>query len=89
MEEKISDIYNFCDDPAATRDLSVPLNMMRALICISQSISSVFKFLSALASFGAIAIENARLSEHVKKEYEELARDVWKWYDWGTRFPTV
>src|SRR4030066_255475 len=40
-------------------------------------------FISALASSGAIAIENARLFEHIKDEYEELTRDVWKWYDWG------
>jgi signal transduction protein with GAF and PtsI domain len=47
------------------------------------------EFLTALASFGAIAIENARLFEHVKTEYEELTRDVWKWYDWGSRFPNI
>ncbi|GAB4390461.1 MAG: hypothetical protein Kow0025_22650 [Thermodesulfovibrionales bacterium] len=47
------------------------------------------EFLSALASQGAAAIENARLFEHVQKEYEELTRDVWKWYDWGTRFPAI
>ncbi len=47
------------------------------------------EFLTALASYGAIAIENARLYEHVKKEYEELTQDVWKWYDWGSRFPNI
>jgi len=46
-------------------------------------------FLSALACQGAIAIENARLFEHVKSDYEDLTRDVWKWYDWGTRFPKI
>lgn len=46
-------------------------------------------FLSALACQGAIAIENARLFEHIKSEYTELARDVWKWYDWGKRFPNI
>ncbi len=46
-------------------------------------------FLSALACQGAIAIENARLFEHIKSEYEDLTRDVWKWYDWGTRFPKI
>jgi GAF domain-containing protein len=44
-------------------------------------------FLQALACQGAIAIENARLYEHVRREYEELKRDVWRWYDWGERFP--
>lgn len=47
------------------------------------------EFLTALASFGAIAIENARLFEHVKTEYEELTKDVWRWYDWGSRFPNI
>ena len=47
------------------------------------------EFLTALASFGAIAIENARLFQHVKSEYEELTKDVWKWYDWGSRFPNI
>ncbi len=51
--------------------------------------SSEVEFLTALASYGAIAIENARLFEHVKTEYEELTKDVWKWYDWGSRFPNI
>ncbi len=51
--------------------------------------SSEIEFITALASFGAIAIENARLFEHVKSEYEELTKDVWKWYDWGSRFPNI
>ncbi len=51
--------------------------------------SSEIEFLNALASFGAIAIENARLYGHVKTEYEELTKDVWKWYDWGSRFPNI
>jgi signal transduction protein with GAF and PtsI domain len=50
---------------------------------------SEIDFLSALACQGAIAIENARLFEHIKNEYKELARDVWKWYDWGNRFPKI
>jgi signal transduction protein with GAF and PtsI domain len=47
------------------------------------------EFLSILADFGTVAIENARLYEHIEKEYEELARDVWKWYDWGERAPRI
>ena len=50
---------------------------------------SEIDFLSALACQGSIAIENARLFEHIKNEYSELARDVWKWYDWGERFPRL
>ena len=47
------------------------------------------EFLNALASQGAIAIENARLFEHIRKEYDELTKDVWKWYDWGSHFPSI
>ncbi len=75
--------------------LSVPLSIRGTVIGVlrvytsnpySFSFSEI-DFLSALASSGAIAIENARLFEHIKSEYEELTSDVWKWYDWGKRFP--
>jgi signal transduction protein with GAF and PtsI domain len=47
------------------------------------------EFLTALANQGAIAIENARLFQQLKKTYEDLTRDVWKWYDWGKRPPRL
>ncbi|GAH16451.1 unnamed protein product, partial [marine sediment metagenome] len=34
-------------------------------------------------------IENARLFEHVKRDYEDLTQSVWKWYDWGSRPPKL
>jgi len=75
--------------------LSVPLSIRGTVIGVIRVYTShpyfftqsEINFLSALASSGAIAIENARLFEHIKGEYEELTRDVWKWYDWGKRFP--
>lgn len=42
-----------------------------------------------LADFGGIAIENARLYNHIKRDYEDLTRDVWNWYDWGERTPRI
>ncbi len=48
-----------------------------------------FEFLGALADFGVIAIENARLYEHVRRDYEDLTRDVWKWYGWGKHPPRI
>jgi len=45
--------------------------------------------LNILADFSAIAIENARLYQHVKRDYEDLTRDVWHWYDWGERPPRI
>ncbi len=75
--------------------ITVPLSVRGTVIGVLRVYTSTpysftsteIDFLSALASSGAIAIENARLFEHVKSEYEELTREVWKWYDWGKRFP--
>jgi signal transduction protein with GAF and PtsI domain len=47
------------------------------------------EFLSTLADFGVTAMENARLYEHVRRDYEDLTKDVWKWYGWGEHPPTV
>lgn len=77
--------------------LSLPLNLRGTAIGVIRVYASKpytfskseIDFLSALACQGAIAIENARLFEHIKKQYKELTRDVWKWYDWGNRFPKI
>jgi len=77
--------------------LSVPLTLKGTVIGVLRVYTSIpysfgdaeTEFLSALASQGATAIENARLFEHIKRDYEDLARDVWKWYDWGARFPKI
>ncbi len=77
--------------------VTVPLKVKGRAIGVLRVYSSTARefpepeveFLTALASFGAIAIENARLFQHVKSEYEELTKDVWKWYDWGSRFPNL
>jgi GAF domain-containing protein len=45
--------------------------------------------LNILADFSAIAIQNARLYQHIKRDYEDLTRDVWNWYDWGERPPRI
>jgi hypothetical protein len=42
-----------------------------------------------LADFGTVAIENARLYEHVRRDYEDLTKDVWKWYGWGEHKPQI
>ncbi len=42
-----------------------------------------------LADFCAIAIENARLFNHIKRDFEDLTQDVWRWYDWGERPPKI
>jgi signal transduction protein with GAF and PtsI domain len=47
------------------------------------------EFLDTLADFGVAAIENARLYEHIRRDYEDLTKDVWKWYDWGKHPPRI
>ena len=47
------------------------------------------EFLGTLADFGVTAMENARLYEHIRRNYEDLTRDVWKWYGWGEHPPRV
>jgi GAF domain-containing protein len=88
-------------DPKGTRDegiasiLVVPVRVKDRSIGTLAVMSSVARkftrndveFLSSLADHGAIAIENARLYEHLKRDYEDLAKDVLNWYDWGTRPP--
>lgn len=77
--------------------LSIPVSLKGAVIGVLRVYTAIaykftaaeMDFLSALASHGAIAIENARLFEHIRRDYEDLTRDVWKWYDWGTRFPRI
>ena len=54
-----------------------------------KTIQEDLEFLDILADFGGVAIENARLYEHVRKEYEDLSKDVWKWYSWGERQPRI
>jgi signal transduction protein with GAF and PtsI domain len=77
--------------------LSIPLTLKSSVIGVLRVYTSIpysfdgreVEFLTALASQGAAAIENARLFEHIKRDYEDLTRDVWKWYDWGKRFPKI
>lgn len=77
--------------------LSLPLAIKKKVIGVLRVYSSVpydfnpseINFLSALASQGAIAIENARLFEHLKRDHEDLSKEVWKWYDWGEKAPRL
>ena len=51
-------------------------------------------FVGAVANLGAIALENARLYDSAKKDYEELRRDVAEWhaalgYEWMVEEPVL
>lgn len=77
--------------------VSLPLMSKGSAIGVLRVYSSIYydfterdiDFLRSLSCQGAIAIENARLFEHIKNEYKELSQEVWKWYDWGEHFPRL
>lgn len=41
-------------------------------------------FLAGLADMGGIGIENARMYQHLKGDYENLIHDVHRYFDYGT-----
>jgi len=47
------------------------------------------EYLQTLGDFGVVALENARLYDLIQKDYRDLIKDVWKWYDWGKREPKL
>jgi len=89
-EKPFSDMCRLFEELIFSYDLDTTLTVLARNITEMMNVKGCtieIDFISALASGGAVAIENARLFEHVKKEYDELTRDVWKWYDWWKRFP--
>lgn len=77
--------------------LSLPLTIHRKAIGVLRIYMSTIyiinrseaDFLTALANQCAIAIENARLFEHLQRDYDDLTRDVWNWYEWGAHAPKI
>lgn len=77
--------------------LCVPLRIRNQPVGVLRVYSSAMReftadevdFLKSLASQGGIAMENARLFEHLRRDYEDLRQAVWKWYDWGERPPRM
>jgi len=48
---------------------------------------SDIEFLETLASQASLAIQNARLFQHLERDYEDLREAIWGWYDWGEHEP--
>jgi GAF domain-containing protein len=73
--------------------LSVPLVLRGKVIGVLRLYTSKprafgadeVEFVQALAEQAAIAIENARLYESVKGSYEQLMKDVYRWFEFGAR----
>lgn len=67
-----------------------PVGVLRVYSSVPYTFTaSDIDFLRSLANHGAIAIENARLFEHLRRDYADLRRAVWKWYDWGESPPRM
>ena len=67
-----------------------PVGVLRVYSSVPyRFVDSDVDFLKSLADHGAIAVENARLFEHLRRDYADLTREVWKWYDWGERPPKL
>ena len=67
-----------------------PIGTLRVYMIYPREFSSEeLEMFQILSDFGGIAIENARLYNHIKRDYEDLTQDVWQWYDWGKRSPNI
>jgi signal transduction protein with GAF and PtsI domain len=71
--------------------LSVPMSVKGTIIGVLRIYTSQPRhfsdieneFISGLAQIGSIGIENARIHDHLKAEYEKLIYDVHQWFDYG------
>ncbi len=71
--------------------LSVPMSVKDTIIGVLRIYTSEPRFFSdienefifGLTEIGSIAIENARIFDHIKKDHERLINDVHQWFDFG------
>lgn len=71
--------------------LSVPISTRQKIIGVlriyaaeAREFTDVeYQFIEGLAEIGGLGIENARLYQHLKSDYERLMNDVHQWFDYG------
>ena len=71
--------------------LSVPISVKGQLIGVLRIYTSEprnfsdeeSEFISGLADMGGLAIDNARMHDHLKAEHESLVKDVHQWFEFG------
>lgn len=76
-----------------TSILSVPMSVRDKIIGVLRIYTSDLKefseaeneFISGLSEIGSIGIENARMHDHLKTDYDRLIADVHQWFDFGRR----
>jgi GAF domain-containing protein len=82
--------------------LSVPMSLREEIVGVMRVYTAEphrftetdIYFAGAVANLGAIALENARLYDTVKKDYEELRLDIAEWraalgYEWASEEPVI
>jgi signal transduction protein with GAF and PtsI domain len=73
--------------------LSVPMSIKERIIGVLRIYTSVPRefsdveneFISGLAEIGSIGIENARMHDHLKGDYEKLMSDVYQYFEFGSK----
>jgi signal transduction protein with GAF and PtsI domain len=73
--------------------LSVPMSVRDTIIGVLRIYTSELRefseaeneVISGLAEIGSIGIENARMYDHLKTDYDRLITDVHHWFDFGRR----
>lgn len=71
--------------------LSVPISTRQKIIGVLRVYAAEprdfsemeYQFIEGLAEIGGIGIENARMYQHLKSDYERLMNDVHQWFDYG------
>jgi signal transduction protein with GAF and PtsI domain len=72
--------------------LSIPVSVKTQIIGVLRIYTAVRRnfsedeneFLAGLADMGGIAIDNARMHDHLKADHERLIVDVHQWFELGT-----
>ena len=71
--------------------LSVPISVKEKIIGVLRIYTAQkrkfsedeFEFIAGLADMGGIAIDNARMYDHLKADHEKLLYDVHQWFEFG------
>lgn len=81
-ENRKEGIVGILSVPIPTREKII--GVLRVYTGASREFTDVeYQFIDGLAEIGGIGIENARMYQHLKIDYERLMGDVHQWFDYG------
>lgn len=97
IDSKYREFVDDLVDEGIKTTLTLPLSIHKNVIGVLRVYASTqyrfskneIDFLSMLANQSATAIENARLFAHLRRDYEDLTKDIWSWYEWGEHAPKL